>query len=134
MSATPPGPWVERQYRDLMLHVRVRALETYAIEYEAREIVFCTKDGGEEGFAFANATPAEAAPGTADIDNAVVFVRGEIKFDGCSHNWFGDPERKGYYHGCQREHLTRLGPLFDRLYDWAIELIGHEEFLRPEPL
>lgn len=61
-----------------------------------------------------------------------MFSHGEIKFDGCSHNWFGNSN--GYYHGCQREHLTRLGTLFERLFDLAIGLIGHEEFLQPSPL
>lgn len=124
---------MERRYEDLMLHVRVRRADDAAVDYEVRELVF-VDDGEGEPLKFACTDENGSSNVTLDINRADVMIRGWVKFDGCSHNNFGDPDNRGYYHGCQREHLTRLGPLYDRLYDWVIELIGHEEFLRPSPL
>ena len=131
--STEPGPWEERRYDDLKLHARVRVCGGTSVDYEVRELSFCD-DGDGEPLKF-NCTSATGGSGvTTYIEAADVYLHGSLRFDGCSHNHFGDPNRRGYIHGCQREHLTRLGPLFDRLYDWAIELIGHEEFLGPSPL
>lgn len=131
MSAPEPGPWIERRYADLQLHVQMRVVNTAVVDYEVREL--SVYDDGEGDPLKFNCTTATGGNGvTTHIKASDVYIRGSIKFDGCSHTNFGDSS--GYIHGCQREHLTRLGPLFERLFDWAIELIGHAEFLRPSPL
>jgi len=126
-----PGPWIERRYADLQLHVQMRVCNSAVVDYEVRELSFYD-DGEGDPLKFVRTTNTGGSGITTHITAADVYIRGWIKFDGCSHTNFGDSN--GYIHGCQREHLTRRGPLFDRLYDWAIELIGYEEFLRPSPL
>lgn len=135
MSTPEPGPWLERRYADLQLHVQMRVVNTAVVEYEVRELILYGDEAeGSDGLLF-NCTTATGGSGvTPHIAAADVYLHGTIKFDGCSHNYFGDPDRRGYIHCCQREQLTRLGPLYDRLFDWTIELIGHAEFLRPSPL
>lgn len=131
MSTPEPGPWVERRYPDLQLHVQMRVCNPAVVDYEVRELSFYD-DGDPDPLKFVCTTATGGSGITTHITASDVWIRGSIKFDGCSHNNFGDST--GYYHGCQREHLTRLGPMYDRLFDWAIELIGHEESLRPNPL
>lgn len=132
MDIPEPGPWIERRYPDLQLHVQMRVCGRFSVDYEVRELSLYD-DGDGEPLKFVCTTNTGGSGITTHITAADVYIHGTIKFDGCSHNYFGDPDRRGYIHGCQREQLTRLGTLFDRLYDWTIELIGHEEFLRPSP-
>jgi hypothetical protein len=113
----------------------MRVVNTAVVDYEVRELtVYDDEAEGSDGLQFVCTTATGGSGVTSHITAADVWLRGSIKFDGCSHNYFGDSDRGGYIHGCQREQLTRLGPLYDRLFDWTIELIGHAEFLRPSPL
>lgn len=117
-------PWEERRFDDLLLHVRLRRSSVAAVDYEVRTLTVLD-DGVGDSLKF----ETEGAP-TADLGKATPLIKGFIKWDGCSHNDF-----PSYYHGCQREHLTRLGPLFDRLFDWADEKIGGSEgYLSKGPL
>lgn len=111
--------WETRIYESLRLHVRVKKLSPAAVAYEVRDVHV---DEGVLDFEHKD----NACGSTSEVENAAILMSGTIKFDGCSDNRFGNG---GYIHGCFREHLTRLGPLYDHLYDWAIELIGNEEFL-----
>lgn len=112
------GPWAERRYEDLLFHARMRVVNASCTEYEVRELSLYD-DGEGDPLKFKTHEGPDNI--TSDLELADVFASGSIKFDGCSHNDFGGG---GYYHGCQREHLTRIGPLFDRLFDWTVELIG----------
>jgi hypothetical protein len=132
MSTPEPSPWIERRYADLQLHVRMRKDHMAGVEYEVRELTFYD-DGDGDPLKFSYRPAEGCGVTTQDVEKADVWLCGTIKFDGCSHNNFGDT--RGYIHGCQREHLTRLGPLFDRLFDWTIELIGDDgKYLCPSPL
>ena len=112
--------WETRVYESLRLHVRARKMNEAYVEYEVRDVFV---DDGHLSFKHKDNTH----PGdTSEVEEAEILVSGTIKFDGCSDTRFGDG---GYYHGCFREHMTRLGPLYDHLFDWAMELIGNEEFL-----
>ena len=114
--------WETRIYESLRLHVRARKMNSAYVEYEVRDVEMDPEDGTLSFEHKDNTHPGD----TSEVEDARIFLRGTIKFDGCSDTRFGDG---GYYHGCFREHLTRLGPLYDHLYDWAMELIGNEEFL-----
>lgn len=61
------------------------------------------------------------------VEEAHVHIRGNVKWDGCSHNSFPlDIDSAGYLHSCGREHLTALGAVFGYLYDEAIRLLGEQ--------
>jgi hypothetical protein len=59
-----------------------------------------------------------------DLDNPDIerMMHGQIKWDGCSHNYFGDKD--GYIHGCSRYDMARLGEIFSRLWLKAHEVMG----------
>lgn len=60
---------------------------------------------------------------TADHGDAEVTIYGEIKWDGCSHNYFtADPGEPAYLHACGRASLVTLGAVFAYLYDEAARL------------
>lgn len=60
--------------------------------------------------------PAET--NTEDRNLAEVFLRGFIKWDGCS-NWNFDCQESCMIHFCGRGDAAGVGKLFDRLYDLA---------------
>lgn len=37
---------------------------------------------------------------TQDLRQANKYIHGSVKWDGCSHFYFGDPENSGYIHLC----------------------------------
>ena len=125
MAPTPePGPWVDRLFPDLLLHARMRVVNSAVVGYEVRTLSIY-EEGEPLCFHCMEDNHSDVTP---DVEKAEILVQGTIKFDGCSHNDFGDG---GYIHGCQREHMTRLGTMFDRLFDWAIKLIGDDgEYLK----
>jgi hypothetical protein len=57
----------------------------------------------------------------ADIDKAETFVRGSIKWDGCSNLEFNDDEVM--LHFCSKEGAMNVGVLLGRLYDVAREMM-----------
>ncbi len=113
LRETVEAPWEDRRFDDLLLHARLRVHNPAVVDYEVRTLTV-HDDGVGDPLKF----DTEGDP-TLDPDAAKPFIKGYIKWDGCSNNEF-----PASYHGCQREHLTRLGPLFDRLFDWAAEKIG----------
>lgn len=119
------GKWdVEHTYEELELHVVVKVKKTnnFVVDYEVRALTLYD-DGNGPAFKFID---NESLDPTRDFDRAEIIVKGSIKWDGCSHNDFGE---KGYIHGCSRRDLTRLSTLFERLFDIATELLGHKENL-----
>lgn len=58
---------------------------------------------------------------TADLDKAEKFFNGHIKWDGCSHNYFGD--KGGYYHGCSRDDVLRIGKVLEVVWERAVEAL-----------
>ena len=97
-----------------MLHARMRKANSACVDYEVRTLVVYD-DGVGDPLKFDD---VEGDP-TNDLDKVTPFIKGFIKWDGCSENDFSP-----HYPGCGRGHLTRLGPLFDRLFDWAEGKIG----------
>lgn len=58
---------------------------------------------------------------TADLDKAEKLFYGNIKWDGCSHNYFGD--KGGYYHGCSRNDVVRMGKVLEFVWERALEVV-----------
>ena len=61
---------------------------------------------------------------TADPDKAQTIVNGFIKWDGCSHFYFGDAENSGYIHIDGGDDIAELGKLLVWIYRRCGELMG----------
>jgi hypothetical protein len=117
--------WQERRWEDIELHARMRLENTCVATYEVRRLTL-HDDGNGQPLKFFQNDYENGWDVTLDPEAAEVLLRGEIKWDGCSHNYFID-----YIHACDRQELTRLGVMFDRLFEWALEMMpGNEEHLR----
>lgn len=104
-------PWEVRQYDDLWLHARMRLINGAACEYEVRTLI-----EHQDGLLFQAFDKNGAEFWTKLIEETQPFIKGTIRSDGCSHNNFAEG---GYLHACRAQELVRLGPLFERLYEWA---------------
>lgn len=60
----------------------------------------------------------------ADVEAAENYVNGMIKWDACSHFYFGDPKNSGYLHLCGATSLRRHHDLIEYLHRRAFELMG----------
>lgn len=59
---------------------------------------------------------------TNEILNKEKYLEGSIKFDSCSHFWFGDEDK--YLHLCGAEDFERHILLMQFVYKKAFELMG----------
>lgn len=103
-----PGPWLTRVWHDPERSLFVR--------YEVFEVVGTNEDG-----ALLFAVESDGNGNTTDHGNARAALYGEIKWDGCSHNYFF-PYVDGYHHACGRASLVALGEVFAYLYDEAARI------------
>lgn len=65
---------------------------------------------------------------TNEIDDAKVFMHGDIKYDGCT-NWYFDSQDECMIHFCSREQLKNLGSLLTACFDMAFEI--NQEWEKP---
>jgi hypothetical protein len=101
--------WRDHHLEDLEVHVRTHMSHRAWMDFEVYDIV---------GHEYETGTTLYRQRGedmTPHVEKAEKFLTGHIKFDGCSD------VNLHKSHACCREDWTRLGPLFDRLYDIAIE-------------
>lgn len=116
-----PTAWANYAMKDLELHVRVRMQNDCVMDYEVREFT-PYDDGVGDSHKFEMTAENGAVEYTADIEKSDKLIEGTIKWDGCSHNNFApDESNRGYIHGCSRQDLMRLGELYRRLFDIAME-------------
>ena len=57
------------------------------------------------------------------LEDAQVFVHGNIKWDGCSNLWFDEQDTGTMLHFCGRSSIDDFRELMKRLYDLAAEVI-----------
>lgn len=58
---------------------------------------------------------------TDDLKNAARYFAGSVKWDGCSHIYFGD--KNAYLHLCGVEHITKLGAILSAVYERCGEMM-----------
>lgn len=85
--------------------------------------IYDVQGWGEDGVPWFEDPDNPVGPGISDVDKAEVFIEGLVKFDGCSDFHFM-VANGGYYHGCERDHLTRIGEVLGRCWDIASDLTG----------
>jgi hypothetical protein len=57
----------------------------------------------------------------SNIEEAEVYLHGEVKWDGCS-NWHFDEQDRVMLHGCSKEDIQRFGEIMALCWDWTAEL------------
>lgn len=103
-----PGPWFTRVWHDPERSLFVR--------YEVLEVAGCDEDDAPTFIV--RGGDLDSHEETTDHNSARAALYGEIKWDGCSHNYFF-PYVDGYHHACDRASLVALGEVFAYLYDEA---------------
>lgn len=56
------------------------------------------------------------------MEDAEVYLHGDVKWDGCS-NWIFDEQERCMLHGCRRKDVQRFGDILSACWDWAKELL-----------
>ena len=64
---------------------------------------------------------------TESIQEAELYLHGEVKWDGCS-NWHFDEQDRVMLHGCTRQDVLRFGEVMAACWDWAAEIFGPSWF------
>jgi len=59
-----------------------------------------------------------------NIEDAEIFIHGEVKWDGCS-NWHFDEQDRVMIHGCCKEDVERLGLILGICWDMTKDLCPH---------
>lgn len=117
-DAPPPLVQGEHVLEDGWLVVVWAAYEHYA-EFTAYEVtgLEAAPDGATPAVRYYERAGADTSMDTVTtLAEAATYVRGTVKWDGCSHLYFGDEtEHDGYLHLCGKRHFDRL----TRLLAWV---------------
>lgn len=105
-------------YEDLSVAVIYRKEES-SINFSVHDIVYF--DDGEPVFEGIGGCGADEKS-TKDVNIANAYIKGIIKWDGCSHVYFGDNE--GYIHLCGSSDFTRIGKLLNTVYKKCCDIGG----------
>ena len=111
---------IDHTYEDIEVHIRVKPHYSadhgvYQVDYEVRKLTYW------DGLKFEKAGDSEEYA-TSNIDESAVWIRGHIKWDGCSDNNFLDG---GNFHACSPASVIRLGAVFERLFSQAGKLLNN---------
>jgi hypothetical protein len=58
---------------------------------------------------------------TDNIEDAEMYLHGEVKWDGCS-NWYFDEQDRVMLHGCSKSDVQRFGDVMALCWEWTAEL------------
>ncbi|WP_175952856.1 hypothetical protein [Burkholderia sp. BCC0405] len=64
-----------------------------------------------------------------NLEEAEIYLHGEVKWDGCS-NWHFDEQDRVMLHGCSRSDIQRFGDVMAACWDWAMELLPNSDGVR----
>jgi hypothetical protein len=104
-------------YDDIGFYVRT----TEVGSHHANFVVFRVQGQMDDGQCVFEGSDGQAV---FSIDEAQVFLHGDVKWDGCS-NWYFDEQDEVMLHFCSKDEAMRLGLLMGRLYELAESLIEH---------
>lgn len=116
-AITSTGAYV-RHFPDLGYSV-VAEPHGHHVSFNVHEIVGVEENGTVLWQRAGSAFNREYA---TSIDEAQIFLHGDVKWDGCS-NWHFDEQDRVMLHGCSREDLTNMGAVMGQCWDWAKELL-----------
>ena len=104
-------------YKDMQLTVKYEFSPTWT-DFEAFQIIY-TDDNGTHGYERKGAT--SSGDEVENISEAQPYIRGVVKWDGCSHYYFGDEE--GYLHLCGKYDIKHITEAIRKIYERSGELM-----------
>ena len=106
-------------WKDLDVTVVVE-VEDYCVSFKIYEVIGWTQGASGEWDVpdYQRDDAKDCGDWTDSVDDAELFMRGFVKWDGCS-NWSFDSTQKCMYHACGRPGLTRIGEVMARCWDWT---------------
>lgn len=134
MSDETTEGWVEERYDSMHLTLRYK-VESHALHFSAKEGV--RQMDGTISYAMGDS----AAPRSDEFDNGEGMVSGFIKWDGCSHLYFGHEKNDGYLHLCGGFYFAKLDFAMRRAWQLAAEkcesfsqdIADYARYTPPEP-
>lgn len=97
--------------------VRYWLINDVVMGFEAFRVI-----GESDSFLYEKKNSNHGMDSTEDLDDAQIFVSGDIKWDGCSNIYFNEQDN-GMIHFCDKKSTVDLGIMLGRLYDIASEVI-----------
>ncbi len=115
---------VIEHYEDLNFSVRVKATSEHIADVTVLELL--GKDSETGAWLYQEANAVSSPTPTDDITKAEWFLRGSIKWDGCSNLEFNDGDVM--LHFCGKRQAMGVGIVLGRLYDLARKVILSADF------
>lgn len=117
--------WTEERHDALDLTIRWKA--------QSHSLTFAAKGGvRQDDRTVSYAMGDSACPRSDDFDDGENLVHGFIKWDGCSHVYFGDHENYGYLHLCGGRYFAQLDFILRRVWQLASEKVGLDQCAHAE--
>lgn len=116
--------WVTEEWKDLGFTVRFKDTvwdnSPHGYEFEIYEVTGWSEDTKSKRFDVPTYERKGATQSGDDsingLEDAQPYLTGFIKWDGCSHFYFGD---QGYLHLCGLNEIDKLREILNRLMDRA---------------
>lgn len=87
--------------------------KVFSVSFKVVEIVARLADSNSIEYELEGAQ--DSMDTTGDFDKAQRFISGFVKWDGCSHFYFGD--NQGYIHLCGRREIQKISDLIKIIYN-----------------
>jgi hypothetical protein len=95
--------------------------ESHWVDFKAYEIV--AEESNAPLYEAKEAKSSEEM--VREIADAQTYIRGAVKWDGCSHVYFGDDN--GYIHLCGKLHIRKITQTLEKIYNRAGELMERKD-------
>ena len=114
---------IRRDFIDLDFTV-IATPRQYVVDFEVYEIEAYTDDPANGGAPLWHRKDSPSHPDVVEeIGDAEIYIRGHVKWGGCSNWTFTENERGVMLHGCSRGNLSALGEVLARCWDLTGELM-----------
>lgn len=113
---------IVEHYEDIRATV-VYQIDDYNVEFKAYEIV--ANDGKKM---YERKDSKGSGDEVYELKDAQTLIRGLVKWDGCSHFFFGDEE--GYIHLCGRYCIVNVSELIKKIFYRSGELMPENKDIK----
>lgn len=99
-------------YEDLWFSVIYRVSD-YSVDFECYQWMYVYEGAPHYELEYSGDGAASAV---SDIDKAETYLTGMVKWDGCSHFYFGGKEKDGYIHLCGKNSVEKHRKIIETIY------------------
>lgn len=111
---------MRRDFEDLEFTV-VAEVNKCFVHFKVYDI--CGRTGSADGaFVYHREGAKSSMDWVESLDDAEVYLHGDVKWDGCS-DWIFDEQNRSYLHGCSRHDIERFGKVMAACWDMTKELL-----------